>query len=484
MSKRRNRNKGKNTQTPKSNTEVDLQEKETLLENEENSEDETQIIEKDEETTEADIQVKETDEEVNEAEEKKSSFLKQLLNTKVKLEDDDYDDELETTKGNPDDFKLTLKEKIVGASLIAIVIITVLVSAHITKNLDKGKGQKNGSKITADYLLSKIPTDIEYSDVNFNIDFQEDESQLEMISNVNIQTYNDIQHIKGNINTNIYGITGNVDTETWSDATNTYTYDADTKKWEVGLNTSGNIVIGDVISSINKDTFVSYQLEDVDAVETEYAVSGEITSDTFYGILSQLVSNNNSSVNYDLSSSNDALKGSKYTMMLVFDKETEDLTFVQITLDDTTLKFIIQINEISDKTLTIPDDIRNNADLSTEQAITEASENDAKRKTIAEEHFNTEFVDIETLYKETGSKEDIVVVIQTLINQYSEDEISLLASTWGKLDTDVKQGIAYLYSKGYISKSTLLDLGIEEDEIKANIPNFASPTDATSTDVD
>lgn len=339
-------------------------------------------------------------------------------------------------------------------------------------------------KPTALGLIQGINKDFTYSDVTLNIDFavSDENADVEMITNVNVVTDtqksdNPVQHLSGNLSTSVFGISGNVDVDMWKDGLKSYTLDKSKNTWVSSFNESGIVDIDTVIKSIDLDIFESFKLEKYTKQDTELAITGTLSNKKFFELLKNMVTTDSSIMSYDLENTDKLFQDATYNFMLVFDRDTRELKFIQFSLEDDSdnvFKFIIQINELGTKTLELP-----NMGIvmpATSTDATESTETDSstetdedKPKIISNLHTDKTFVTPEDLESITDgdirATDSIVSSIQTLVNEYTEDEFMLLASTWGKLSTELKQSIVFIYKHGWVDAARFESLGIGEDEI-------------------
>lgn len=340
-------------------------------------------------------------------------------------------------------------------------------------------------KPTALSLIQGINKDFTYSDVNLNIDFSvtDENADVEMITNVAVisdtqKSDSPIQHLSGDLSTSVFGITGNVDVDMWKDGLKSYTLDKSKNTWVSSFNESGILDVDTVIKSIDLDIFESFKLEKYTKQDTELAITGTLSNKKFFELLRNMVTTDSSIMSYDLDSTDKLFQDATYNFMLVFDKDSRELKYIQFSLEDDSdnvFKFIIQINELGTKTLELPNmgiimpATSTDATTSTDADQSTETDDEDEPKIISNLHTDKTFVTPEDLESITNgdirATDSIVSSIQTLVNEYTEDEFMLLASTWGKLSTELKQSIVFIYKHGWVDAARFESLGIGEDEI-------------------
>lgn len=359
-----------------------------------------------------------------------------------------------------------------GIGVIVLLILIVLIS-----NLKKTP--------TAEELIRGINTNFTYSDIDMNIGFNVNTTSdmgnitMNMVTNTQVISDKDTQYIKGDINTTLFGITGDVAVESWSDDLNTYTLNNETGVWEVSMNQSGMIDIHTVLDSITVEMFESYQLEEVERQDKEYAITGKLSNEKFFEMLNKLTTINTTVMAYDLDSTNELFpEDAEYEFMLVFDRKTDKLKAIQFFMgketDEVSMKFIVIINELNnEKTIDIPKEVKENSAFAQEEteepATEEVVEQEKPIKTLAQSLFDTNFVDEDMLVEKAGGGitkgSNLCSNVQTIINTYTEDEYLVLASTWGRLDEDLKQAIAFIYYKQWVDTAKFEELNIDTNEL-------------------
>ena len=387
----------------------------------------------------------------------------QLVKKKPKVEE-----EKKSIKG----IERKIKLYALGITAMIIAIIVFIVTRE--------------PKPTALNLIEGIDKNFTYSDITLNIDFKIVDAEegtpmdVEMVTNVDVVSDEDTQHKEGNLSTSMFGITGNVEVESWQDTINTYTYNTETETWVCNLNQTGMLDIKSVINSIDIDMFETFKLEDYSKQDTEFAITGTLSNTKFFELLKNLVTDDMSLMSYDLKSTDEMFKNATYEFMLVFDRDSRKLTYIQFNLNDETnnvFKFIVKINELSSsKELNIPDEVEWVAAKHTETDASESTTEEVSNSKKIVENIQADkiFFTLEELEEltegELKADEEITVVVQTLVNEYTEDEYMMLATTWGKLDENLRQAITYIYYKGWVDTARFDEIGVDKAEMKLYYP--------------